>query len=439
MKYFSIFILALSFAPVSYAQTVIEFSLDKALTYAQANSYEVLAAEISAQDANEQRREFVSIGLPKITGKIGYSHFLQLPVSVIPAGTFGPGTPESRVAFGTPNSLDAGLELSTLLFDGSYLVGLRAQDRILDLASLRTDETRYRVQKQVTKTYLSAVLIDANRTFLEQNLGNLQKLQFETQALYDNGFVEKLDVDRLKLSVSNLEVQLENLNRQEDVILNALKMLTGVPMKNDVKVTSTIEELSARVPQEWMSATATFSTRLDWQVINQVIDLNGENTKQYKYGYLPNLVGFASYTQTLQGKNVFTDNTGFIPSSIIGLQLNIPIFDGFARDAQIQRSELTVKKLELDRRQLERSITMEVQNGQINYTSALSRLDDRQETLNLAEQIYNTSRIKYKEGVGSSLEVTQAEQSLFQAQANYVSALYDLTVAKYDLKYALGK
>ncbi len=438
MKYISIVIFIFCLANAGFSQATIEFTLDKALSYAQANSYEVLAAEISAQDANQERREFVSIGLPKISGKIGYSHFLQLPVSVIPAGTFGPGTPEQRVAFGTPNSLEAGLELTTLLFDGSYLVGLQAQNRILDLADLRTEETRYRVQKQVTKTYLSAVLIDANRKYLEQNIGNIQKLKNETQALYDNGFVEKLDVDRLILSISNLEVELENLNRQEEVILNALKMLTGVPMNNDIAVTSSIEELSSRAPQEWLDATAAFSQRLDWQVINQVIDLNGENTKQFKYGYLPNLVGFASYNQTLQGNNIFNDNTGFIPSSIIGLQLNIPIFDGFARDAQIQRSELTVKKLELDRRQLERSISMEVQNAQINYASAISRLNDRQKNLDLAQDIYRTSQIKYKEGVGSSLEVTQAEQSLFTAQANYVSALYDLSVAKYDLKYALG-
>jgi outer membrane protein TolC len=159
---------------------------------------------------------------------------------------------------------------------------------------------------------------------------------------------------------------------------------------------------------------------------------------QKQMGYLPNLAAFASYQQTLQ-TNEFDGNGKWFPTAVAGLQLNIPIFDGLARGAKVQRAKLDVEEAVRQRDQYSESIRLEVANTRIKYLNAIESVKNSKESKELAQRIYNTIQIKYKEGLASSFELNQTEGSLFMEQSNYIQALFGLLMAKAELEIALGK
>jgi outer membrane protein TolC len=150
------------------------------------------------------------------------------------------------------------------------------------------------------------------------------------------------------------------------------------------------------------------------------------------------LVTFAQYQQTGQSGKIFQDNL-WTDLGVVGLSVNVPLYSGGAKKAKLQRAKLDLEKSNNQMRSLERAIWMEVGNARVAYKNAVQRVTDQQKNLDLAQKIYNTTQIKYKEGVGSSLEITQAEQALFQSQQNVIQAKYELLLSKVDLDKALGK
>ncbi|MGB1216327.1 MAG: TolC family protein [Saprospiraceae bacterium] len=425
------------------AQDSRAFTLQEAIAYAMNNSLDVREAQIGVADADARVVEAKSIGIPQANFSTSFNHFLKLPVTILPdefginpaTGMVDPNfNPE--VTFGVKNQWESKLEVSSLLFDGSYLVGLEAAKRYTNQARLDAASRKREVMNGVRDAYLPALIITENRKIIQKNINNLEKLFFETKELYKAGFVEQLDVDRLELSLANLNTELETLDQQEELILNYLKYQMGYPVKQGIAVADNLDLLLAPATEEDIEGNIDFNNRAEYAVVQSAVELNMLNIKRFKAGYLPQLIAYGSYGVTWQGDNF--KNGIWADNSVIGLQLNVPIFDGFDKKAKINRAELQLESVKIRKDKLERAIELQVQNGRADYKNAKKRVEDRQRNLKLAQKIYDTTQIKYKEGVGSSLEISQAEQALFQSQANYTNARYNLLVAKTNLDKALG-
>lgn len=441
-------------------------SLDAAIDYALQNSINVKNAQIQVADAEEQVKERLSIGLPKLSASLGYNYYIDIPTSILPpffpetefalAQNVDPtgnpipvqvtkldanGNPvfgeAQEIQFGLRHNFTAGAQLQSLLFDWTYLTGVRAAREFRDYTAESYKVTQREVRNQVIDAYLPALILQENVSILDSNLMNLKRLKFETEENYKAGFVEQLDVDRLTLSIANLEVQKEALIRQQETVENALKLAINMDADADIKLTDKIDDLMQEPTAEDLTGNIDYSKRPEMAVINKGLELADLNIEVNKAGYYPSFSGFFSYQQQYQGDKL---SDGFwFPTTIVGLQANIPIYSGGLRKAQVQRAELTKQTNLLQKDQFERGVTMEIQTARINYLSARDRVDNQQENLDLANRIYDTTKIKYKEGVGSSIEITTAEQQLYQTQQAYTSALYDLLVAKFALQRAIGK
>ena len=162
--------------------------------------------------------------------------------------------------------------------------------------------------------------------------------------------------------------------------------------------------------------------------------MNIEYQKAFLY---PSLSAFGQYQLQAQGDRLF--DSQLFDIAVLGLQLNVPIFNGFSTKSKINRAKLEVEKAHNDLKQLERGINLEVGNARIAYLNAKRKVDNQLKNGRLAQKIYDTTKIKYKEGVGSSLEITSAEQELFRTQQNLIQAKFDLLQAKMELDKALGK
>jgi len=425
-----------------------QFTMEQAITYARANHNSIKSAGLDITDANERIKEFMAIGLPNINGSVKMDHFLRLPTSVIPAGSFFEGDPDQgrepnppedlEVQFGVKNQLTAGLDAQVLLFDGQFFTGLRATRFFKDLVQSQVDATVESVAINVAKSYLGVLVARRNAEILAQNMTNLEKVLHETRIIYENGFAEKLDVDRLELSLANLKVEEEKVANLEVVSTNVLKFSMGYPMNQEIALLENLEDLmlSEYDKNALMNAPVEYSQRADYVALQKADQLNELGIRRHKVGYYPSLYGFGSYQQTLQGNKFLRGN--WFPTALIGLNLNMPIFDGRGKSAKIQRATVVVEKHRLLINDFERAMQLEVANAKITFQNSLKNTGTTQNTLQLAENIYETTQIKYREGVGSSLEVNQAERELYQAQTNYINTLYDLLIAKVELEKALG-
>ena len=449
LTYSLIVVLALV-CSIAEAQETTVMSLQDAIAYGMEHDASIKNSKLNITDANEQIIESRAIGLPQINGSVNYQYYLKVPTSVLPsqfeeiikAGNNGqlPDGYSPQAQFALRNNFNFGAELNSLIFDGSYLVGLRAAKLYRQYVEEELRTAQRTVYNKVVEAYLPVLIVEENTTILQKNISNLEKLLAETQETYKAGFVEQLDVDRLDLSLANLKVEMENLARQKEIVLNLLKFTIGYPIDEPLAVNDNIQTLLVEASEEDLAGTINYYQRPEYKVAEMGVQLNEMNVDLYRAGYLPSLSGFANYQYGYQGNKLFNDENGFwVPTSLVGLKLNIPIFDGFNKRAKIQRARVGLAIAQNQKTELERAISLEVGNARTNYLNAKQRVASQEKNLQLAERIYDTTQIKYREGVGSSLEITQAEQSLYTSQQNYTQALFELLVAKADLYKALGK
>ena len=427
-----------------FGQTTDVFSLSESIQYANENSSVVKTSNLQIESAKAQVLEYKSIGIPKANIGVDYNYYLQLPTQLIPADAFLlPGMPPPQdkyleAQFGTKNNLNLSFNLNTLIFDGSYFVGLRAANGLLRLTRKQAEYEQYEIKDQITKAYLAVLLVEESNLIIDRNINNLLSLFEETNALWQNGLVERLDVDRLSLSLSNLNQEKEILQRQLDLAKTALKFQMNYPLEANITLSDSLESLLVSITDRSADG-LDINNRLEKQIMDQNLYLNELNTKRFKAGYVPTLRAFALHQQTLQRDDLFDgDAPGFFPATILGVQLNVPVFDGMEKTAKIRKSKIDEELIKIQISDFERSVELQVRNAKTNLSNAKARLATQKENETLAQKILNTTMIKYKEGVGSSLEISQAEQELYRTQSAKITALYELIVAKTELEKALG-
>lgn len=431
----------------SYAQ-VVEMTLDKAVEYALANSNEIKIAQLNIEDAEQRIFETRATGLPQINAAANLNNFFKVPVSVLPEAFVAssrdvngnlPEGVSRQVSFVLKNQFDAAINFRTMVFDGSFFTGLKAASLYRTLVQDELLAKQQSLKNRVITAYLPIILLTENLEILDKNIANIEKLRTETSALYKEGFVEQLDVDRLALSVANLKVEKENLERQIATTMNNLKQMMNFPIEQELLIKDDLGRVVPVPTKIDLTGSIDYYNRREYKVAETGIQLNELNETYVKNVYLPSLDFVASYTQAYQGDKLFGGEERFwAPTGVVGLSLNVPIFDGFGKKAKLQRAKITTEIAKTQHLQLANSIDLEVANARIDYQSALEREQSQQKNMELAERIYSTTQIKYKEGVGSSLEISQAEQSLYTAQRNHLQALFDLLIAKLSLDVALG-
>src|SRR5690606_36142263 len=447
MKFPGIYLfLVLSTLSRSVSQT--PFTLEEALSYAETHHISVQKSQLDMEDAEYQIKEILARAIPTVSGNVDYQRFIQLPTQILPKGSFYEGDPSQgippnpeqdlEVQFGVKNALTAGLNFNATVFDGSVFVGIQASRLARELARSQIGVTERDVRDQVYKAYLAVLIAKRNEEILRKNVENLSKTLHETREMYESGFLEKLDVDRLEYSLYNLQMELDNVGNLIFSTRNILKLQMGFPMEDSIEVVESLDDIIDRESAVLLvSEEYDFMNRPEYQPLLITQELREMDIKQLKFGYIPTLSIFANYNQVLQA-NKLADGKWF-PSSVVGASLQVPIFDGRDRAMKINRAEVRLSQHILDIESTKRAFKLEVENARKNFLTNLNKVQDSEENLDLAESIFEVAQIKFREGVGSSVEMYQAESTFYQAQSRYINALYDFMVSKSNLEKALGK
>lgn len=415
-------------------------TLQQAIEYAYNHQSAYLNAVLDEQISAAHVKEIVGIGLPQVSGSFDVKDFVEIPTSFIPAEFFGGESGDFiPVKFGTRYQASAGISASQLVFDPTYLIGVKATKGLRELASKTTQRTKIETAVSVSKAYYNVLVSRERMQLLDANVLRVKKLKDDTQALYDNGFVEKIDLDRIILAYNNIVSERENVARLMTLGEYLLKYQIGMDIYAGITLADSLSDEQVRsitVSSEKPDVTK----RIEYSLMQTNKNLQGLNLKRYKAGYIPSLFAYGALSANASRSkfDIFDTGERWFPTAIIGGTLQWNLFDGLQRERKIKQANLAVKKAELDLQNTAQALALEAESGRTSLQNALTSLDAQRKNLELANDVVRVSKLKYDQGVGSNLEVINAETSLKEAMTNYYSALYDALVAKVDLDKAMG-
>ncbi|MGZ8558074.1 MAG: TolC family protein [Chitinophagaceae bacterium] len=418
-----------------------EFSIQQAISYANKNNLQVKNALLNVQIQEQTNREVTSAAYPQISASGSYTYNYKLPVSLVPAEFFGgqPGTFE-KIAFGLRHNATGGIKLDQLLFDGQVFVGLLARESVLKFQQKNVEVTEEMIKANIYKIYYQLVVSKQQVELLDANIERFEKLFHDTRIIYENGFAEKLDVDKVSVALTNLQTEkIKALNQIENGYLG-LKLLMGMPVKDDLVLTDTLNY--EQVKDDVLDAGSfDYADRKEYQYAQLGIRLNEYNIRRYKLSRYPTLSVNGYYNKNAQRNkfDLFNKGGDWFDISAITLNLNIPIFTGFSTNAKIQKARLELQQSINQQEYLRNSIDNDLQVSKNNFRSAISTLDFQKKNMELAENVFQQTQKKYEAGTGSQTEINTAQTELKTAQTNYITALYDAIIAKVDFLKATGK
>jgi outer membrane protein len=444
MKKIIVIVTAL-FATVAQAQeqkTVHAFSLTDAVNYAQKNNVQVKNALLDVDIQTQVNREIASAALPTINTNLSGTNFLTIPTSLLPgqifggaAGTFIP------VQFGTKYNSTYGANFNQLLFDGQVFIALQARATSLDWKKKNAALTEENIKANIYKIYYQLSASRTQLNILDANIERLQKLANDAAAMYKNGFAEKLDVDKVNVQLNNLQTEKLKANNSVTIGYMGLKMLMGMPVKDSLVLTDVINESSLST-DVLIENDFQYGVRKDFQYLTTVKKMSQFNVKRYQLSYLPTISINGAYTKNAQRTkfDFFDNNNGnWFKTSLIGLNINLPIFNGLATVAKIKRAKLELEQVDNQLSAMKNNIDNELSQAKLNYMSSVATVNFQKKNMQLAENVYSQTKKKFEAGTGSNTEISAAQADLVAAQNNFMNALYAALIAKVDLLKASGK
>lgn len=454
-------LILLAFATNLVAQEKRSFSLDEAVSQAISNNYQLQQKQIDVEIAKAQVKETTALGLPQISGEASMNYYLDIPTQLAEpfdlGADFGPifqalnidppqQDPDALQAFqfGLPWSASAGVTASQLLFDGSYFVGLKAAKAYVQNSQLGLEKSEIDVKNSVTQTYFSIVAMDKTLEALEEDMANISKTAEETYQLYKNGFAERQDADQVKLMERNLQYQIDATERQRDQMADLLKFQMGVSVNEEIELTTSMEELTeiGENANGILENDVNVQNHIDYRMVQQGLELSELSLSNERAKYYPSLNAFFTHSQ-----NGFARDFGelldapykqYYPTTLAGVQLNVPIFSSGMRYYKNKQAKLEIQKVMSQKQQVEENIMREAATARENYRSAMERHLLQEEDLKLAADIKETMEVKFKEGMASSQELNNAQSQYLQTLRNYINTTLELLNAKLELDRALG-
>jgi len=442
------------------------FSVADCVNYAYEHQHDAINANLDVTSANYHVREIIGQGLPQISGVASFQDYLKTPSIIFPDFISGPlynilhinhvvDSLKNRVISGTPPpstgkpaqvslyqtyNTNVGFNINQILFDPNYIIGLQGRKTYKQLYERSYTRAKIDVNVAVTKAYYQVLVSVEQLKLLQANIDNIKQQLDETSARNKQGFVEKIDVDRLSVQYNSLLTTFENTKRLLILNYELLKFQMGMPVRQELILKDKLDDIQlAPGSADAVQDTDIYHNRIEYNLLETQKKLNEYDLKSKKGQFLPKLTANASYAIANQaniGNQLFNTN---YPSAYVGLSLNIPIFTGFQHLNQVKQSQITVLKSENDLYDMKNTINLQIDQARISYINGLQTLNDQKKNMALAQEVLRVAKIKYEQGVGSSIEVTQAQTDLTQADNTYIQGLYDALVSKVDLDKAYGR
>jgi outer membrane protein TolC len=447
-----------SAGPKRYPLTVKE-----AVDLAFKNVMDINNAKLDYKIAEARNKEIVGMAYPQVSASLQGNHYLSLPLIQFPSsekplydvlvregikdGSGNPINPNnaefsvSNFSFFAPWNINAGASVNQLLFEPQVFVGLQARRALIESSDLQIKVTEDKVREAVYKSYYAVLITEKQLGFVQESLKRLQKLSGDMEQMFKNGFAERLDIDKTRVSLNNT-TSIENQLRNGVAIGYAsLKWTLGLSQADTLVLKDTLNQVD--IKDGLLGENFSYDNRNEIKYLNKAKELQGYDIRRYKLSYYPTVSAFYNFQRTGQKNPAFEAVTGkpwfWYNTNLVGLNINIPIFDGWQKKQKIRQSEFALDKVQNSLDDAKKGIDLEIAIAKNTLTNAILNLDVQADNMKLAEKVYNTEKKKYEAGLGSSFAILQSDTDMQTAQSNYFRALYDAMIARVSYLKALGK
>ena len=430
-------LLVVSYLQAQEKKATYSFSLKQAIDHAVLNNYQAINAGRDIDIAKQKKWETTAMGLPQINGNIGYQNNFKLATNIIDFG----GVP-TALTFGTKHNANSSLTLSQLLFDGSYIVALQASKTYLAFYQNYKKKTDTEVKEMIINSYGSVLLANESALILQKNKTILEKTIFETNETFKNGLIEEENVEQLKITLSSVNSNLNYVSRLKEISIKMLKINLGINIDDELVVTDKLDDL-AKSSMDFALSTPEFDAKnnINYIIANNFVDQRNLELKLQRSKALPSLAAAVNF-----GYNSFSETFSFLNSdqkyynySNLGVNLNIPIFSSLGRSAKTQQTKIALEQAKTQLTQAEQQLKLQYQNAKSDYEFIIEQYNSSKENLKLAERIENKQQIKFKEGLSSSFDFTEAQRQLYNSQQSFLQTMVDVINKKASLEKILSK
>jgi len=332
--------------------------------------------------------------------------------------------------------------LTQQIFDGSYIVGVQATKTFLEYSQNNKEKTELEVRKSVVEAYGNVLLAQESVLISERNKATLEENLYETKRIYENGLGDEESVDQLQITLSTVDNQLKNARRMEKITLQMLNLVLGLPIDTPTILSENLDDLTQKqIDLALIDTPFDIENNVDYKMAQNLNEQRELELKLAKSYALPTLNAFVNY-----GGNSFSDSFNFLNSgqqwfgsSILGIDLNIPIFSSFKRSAGTQRAKIALDKAKTQFTEAQAQIRLQLESAKSDYILAIEQYGTSKDNLKLAERIEKKNQIKYSEGLATSFELRQAQTQLYSSQQEYLQSMVDVINKKTELENIINK
>ena len=429
--------LIVSVTAFSQEQTY-SFNLQEAIDFALENNRTAKNAAHDIEAAEKLKWETISTGLPQISARIDYQNWIQQQVSLIPAEFFG-GNPGdfAEIVFGTEQSMLASAQLEQKIFDGSYLVGLQSAKVYLEISNNAKIKTDLEVRKAVINAYGNVLLAEESVSILERNKSVLQKNLSEITKIYENGLEEEESVEQLQITFSNVENALKNTSRLKDLAYQMLNITLGVDLNAIITLTDNLESLTNEFTVlSILDSDENVENTIDYRIAENDLISKELLVKLEKSKALPTINAFlnGSYVGYSNQFTFANKSEKWFGASLLGVNMNIPIFSSGGRGASTQRAKINLEKAKNELTETEQKLKLQIASAKSEYQFAIEDHENKTQNLKLAERIEAKNQTKFFEGIASSFDLRQAQLQLYTAQRDYLKSMFNVITKKTELE-----
>lgn len=422
-----------------YAQdkTNYSFSLSQAIEHAVQNNYTAINATRDLEAAKQKKWETTTMGLPQISGNVGYQNNFKIATNIINVGG-----QQTTLQFGQYNSMDASLKLTQLIFDGSYLVGLESAKTYLKISENAKVKTNQEIREITTKAYGDVLLAEESVTIVERNKSILEKTLNDTKQIYKNGFIEEETVERLQITLAEVNSSLDYAKRMKVIATNMLKLLMGIELDEYITLTDKLDDLTTKnIDLAILSDSFDVKNNIDYQIGKNLEESNRLLLKLEKSKALPSLGAQMNFGYNAFGSRftMFNSDQKWYNYSNIGVGLNVPIFSSFGRNSRTEQAKIAFEQAKTKLVETEQRLKLQYQKAKSDYEYSVAQYDNAKNTLRLAERIENKQSVKFKEGLSTSFEFTEAQRQLYATQQSFLQSMVEVVNKRAALEKIVAK
>ncbi len=407
----------------------VSLSLEQAVDFALGNSPLILQSQIDEEIGDRQIKSQLAGWLPQISANLGLTNNLKLQTQPIGG---------ELITFGQPFNSNALIQVNQTLFNRDQLFASKGAEFVRTELNQTTTNAKINTVVLVSKAYFDILLTFEQLKIIDENLVRQEKQYKDARSRFDVGLVDKTDYQRATITLANLKSDRKRVETSLNAKFAYLKELMGYPLETTLELDYDYERMEQEAQMD-TSQMLVLDNRIEYKLAQTQLAVTSLQTQYEKWSFIPNLSGFYNYNWLYFNQTIENLYNQSFPTSALGLTMAIPIFQGGRRNQQIKMARLREDRAEIGISNLEKQLNTEYESAMANYTASYFEWETLRENMELAEEVYNTIKLQYDEGVKAYVDLIVAETELRTSQLNNYNALYNVLASKLDLQQALGQ